>query len=358
MDEALADLVDCVRAARAHRTPLCVRAGGTKDFYGMPASGTLIDPRAYSGVASYEPSELVVTVRCGTPLAQLEAELAAQGQMLAFEPPHFGNGATTGGCVASGLSGPRRATAGALRDFVLGAVLLDGRAEVLRFGGTVMKNVAGYDVARLLAGSLGTLGIILEASIKVLPLPAEEATLQLEMDESKALETMNRWAGQALPISATCWSGERLSVRLSGSGAAVRAARERIGGEAVAAPAAEKFWREVREQTSSFFRSMGPGSASPLWRFSVPSTSAPLALAGEQLIEWGGALRWLRTREPAVTLRARASALGGHATRFRASDADVDTFTSLAPALLDIHRRIKACFDPDSVFASRMYKDL
>jgi len=354
MDEALADLVERVRAARAHRTPLCVRAGGTKDFYGMPASGTLIDPRAYSGIASYEPSELVVTVRCGTPLAQLEAELAAKGQMLAFEPPHFGQAATAGGCVASGLSGPRRATAGALRDFVLGAVLLDGRGEVLRFGGTVMKNVAGYDVARLLAGSLGTLGIVLEASIKVLPIPAEEATLQLEMDESKALETMNRWAGQPLPVSATCWSGERLSVRLSGSGAAVRAARERIGGQTVAAPAAELLWREVREQTSPFFQ-----GAEPLWRFSVPSASAPLALAGEQLIEWGGALRWLRTRETAVALRGRASALGGHATRFRASDADVDAFTSLAPALLDISRRLKAQFDPDAIFnRGRMFRGM
>ncbi|MBV8211088.1 MAG: glycolate oxidase subunit GlcE [Burkholderiaceae bacterium] len=354
MDEALADLVERVRAARAHRTPLCVRAGGTKDFYGMPASGTLIDPRAYSGIAGYEPSELVVTVRCGTPLALLEAELAANGQMLAFEPPHFGQAATAGGCVASGLSGPRRASSGALRDFVLGALLLDGRGEVLRFGGTVMKNVAGYDVARLVAGSLGTLGIVLEASIKVLPIPAEEATLQLEMDEPKALETMNRWAGQPLPVSATCWSAERLSVRLSGSGAAVRAARERIGGQTVAAPAAQQLWREVREQTSPFFE-----GTEPLWRFSVPPASAPLALAGGQLIEWGGALRWLRTREPAVALRGRASALGGHATRFRASDADVDAFTALAPALLDIHRRLKAQFDPDAIFnRGRMFRGM
>jgi len=358
METALADLVERVRAARAHRTPLCVRAGGTKDFYGMPATGTLVDPRAYSGIASYEPSELVVTVRCGTPLAQLEAELAAHGQMLAFEPPHFGQAATAGGCVACGLSGPRRAASGALRDFVLGAVLLDGRAEVLRFGGSVMKNVAGYDVARLLAGSLGTLGIILEASIKVLPLPAEQATLQLEMDESKALETMNRWAGQPLPVSATCWLGGRLSVRLSGSGAAVRVAREHIGGEAVVPPAAERLWREVREQTLPFFRTTEPRSE-PLWRFSVPSASAPLALAGEQLIEWGGALRWLRTREPAVALRGRAAALGGHATRFRASDADVDAFPALAPALLDIHRRLKAQFDPDAIFnRGRMFRGL
>jgi glycolate dehydrogenase FAD-binding subunit len=353
LEQALADLVERVRAARADRTALCVRAGGTKDFYGGQARGTPLDPRSYRGVVAYEPSELVVTVRCGTPLAELEEELAAHRQMLAFEPPHFGSGATAGGCVAAGLSGPRRASAGAVRDFILGAKLLDGKAQVLRFGGTVIKNVAGYDVARLLAGSLGTLGLILEASIKVLPRPAEETTHQLEMDQAQALASMNTWAGQPLAISATCWQQKRLSVRLSGSTAAVRAALERIGGEPLDAPSAEKLWREVREQTVPFFQ----GSA-PLWRFSVPSTAAPLELAGDQLIEWGGALRWLRTSEPAVTLRGRASALGGHATRFRGGDPSTDAFSPLAPVIADIHRRLKAQFDPDSIFnPGRMFKD-
>ena len=354
MDRALADLVERVRAARADRAALCVRAGGTKDFYGGEKRGAPLDPRPYRGIVSYEPSELVVTVRCGTPLADLEAELAAHGQMLPFEPPHFGAGATAGGCVAAGLSGPRRASAGAVRDFMLGAMLLDGSAQVLRFGGTVMKNVAGYDVARLLAGSLGTLGLILEASIKVLPLPAQEATLRLELDEATALAKMNTWGGQPLPISATCWHDRRLAVRLSGSGTAVRAARERIGGELLEPAAAMQLWHEVREQSARFFR--GPA---PLWRFSVPSTAAPLELAGDQLIEWGGALRWLRSSEPAVALRGRASALAGHATRFRGGETSPDAFTPLAPALADIHRRLKVQFDPASIFnPGRMFSEI
>jgi glycolate oxidase FAD binding subunit len=359
VEQALADLVERVRAARADRAPLCVRAGGTKDFYGGPQRGAPLDPRPYRGIVSYEPSELVVTVRCGTPLADLEAELAAHRQMLPFEAPHFGSAATAGGCVAAGLSGPRRASSGAVRDFMLGAMLLDGSAQVLRFGGTVVKNVAGYDVARLLAGSLGTLGLILEASIKVLPLPVEEATLELEMDEATALAKMNTWGGQPLAVSATCWRDRRLAVRLSGSGAAVRTARERIGGEVLGAAAAAQLWREVREHTASFFQ--GPA---PLWRFSVPSSAEPLALVGNQMIEWGGALRWLRTSEPAVALRGRASALNGHATLFRrgqvdGSEGSLDAFTPLAPALAAIHRRLKAHFDPDSIFnPGRMFKDL
>jgi glycolate oxidase FAD binding subunit len=353
VDPVLADLVESVRVARADSTPLCIRAGGTKDFYGGQKRGVPLDPRPYCGIVSYEPSELVVTVRCGTPLAELEGELASHGQMLAFEPPHFGAGATAGGCVAAGLSGPRRASSGGVRDFMLGATLLDGSAQLLRFGGTVMKNVAGYDVARLLAGSLGTLGLILEASIKVLPLPAEEETLQLDMDEATALAKMNTWGGQPLPISATCWHDRRLAVRLSGSGAAVRAARERIGGEVLEAADADQLWREVREQTAPFFQ--GP---TPLWRFSVPSTAQPLGLAGAQLIEWGGALRWLRSSDTAVALRGRASALNGHVTLFRGGEATADAFTPLAPALADIHRRLKARFDPDSIFnPGRMFKD-
>jgi glycolate oxidase FAD binding subunit len=353
MDPALAELTERVRAARAARSALRIRAGGTKDFYGNAPRGEQLDPRAFRGIVAYDPSELVVTARCGTPLSELEAELAEHGQMLPFEPPHFGASATVGGCIAAGLSGPRRATAGAVRDFMLGATLLDGQAQVLRFGGTVMKNVAGYDVARLLAGSLGTLGLIVEASIKVLPVPAEEATLQLEMDEPSALARMNAWAGQPLPISATRWHAGRLAVRLSGSGPALRAARERIGGEPVEAAAAQ-LWRGIREQTAAFFE--GPA---PLWRLSVPSKAPPLRLAGAQLIEWGGALRWLRSTESAVTLRGAAAAADGHATLFRGPDRSSEAFAPLAPELADIHRRMKAQFDPDGVFnAGRMFKDL
>jgi glycolate oxidase FAD binding subunit len=353
MQHVLAHLVERVRAARADRSALQVRAGGTKDFYGNPARGALFDPRACRGIVSYEPSELVVTARCGTGLAELEAELDSHGQMLAFEPPHFGDGATVGGCVAAGLSGPRRAAVGAVRDFVLGATLLDGKGQVLNFGGTVMKNVAGFDVARLLAGSLGTLGLIVQASIKVLPRPAVETTLQLDVDETGALEQVNAWAGQPLPISATCWGSGRLVVRLSGSTSAVQAARQRIGGEPIEAAAASSLWLQVREHTEPFFQ--GPA---PLWRFSVPSSAPPLALAGDQLIEWGGALRWLRSTEPAARLRARAGALGGHATLFRGGDRSSEVFTPLERPIADIHRRLKTQFDPDSIFnPGRLLKD-
>ena len=358
MEPSIESLVERVQAARAARTPLCIRAGGTKDFYGGPLRGDALDPRGHEGIVDYEPSELVVTVRSGTPLAALQSALDARGQMLAFEPPHFGAGATVGGCVASGLAGPRRATAGALRDFVLGAHLLDGRGQVLKFGGTVMKNVAGYDVARLLAGSLGTLGVILQVSLKVLPKPAVEATLQLEADEAGALERMNAWGGQPLAISATCWQcGTKpglLSVRLSGSQASVDSARRQIGGSELAAPLAERLWSGLREQTDPYFTdapaSPAPSTPGPLWRLSVPSTAPPLALAGAQLIEWGGALRWLRTAEPAVALRTRAQALGGHATRFRAGEGRDDVFTPLAAPLAAIHQRLKRQFDPDRVF--------
>jgi glycolate oxidase FAD binding subunit len=354
VDPPLAELAERVRAARAARTALCVRAGGTKDFYGNEPRGERLDPRALRGIVAYEPSELVVTARCGTPLADLEAELASHGQMLPFEPPHFGAGPTGGGCIAAGLSGPRRATAGAVRDFVLGAALLDGQGQLLRFGGTVMKNVAGYDVARLLAGSLGTLGLIVDASIKVLPVPAEEATLQLEMDEASALARMNAWAGQPLAVSATCWHGGRLAVRLSGSGAALRAARERIGGETLEPETAAQLWQGIREHTVAFF-----GGPAPLWRLGVPSSAPSLRLAGEQLMEWGGALRWLRSPEPAASPRDAAAALGGHATLFRGGDRSTGAFAALAPALADIHRRLKAQFDPDAVFnPGRMFRDL
>ena len=272
--------------------------------------------------------------------------------MLPFEPPHFGPGATLGGCVAAGLSGPRRASAGAVRDFVLGARLLDGRGRVLSFGGEVMKNVAGYDVSRLLVGSLGTLGVILEVSLKVLPRPAAEATVRLEAPQDKALEWMNQWAGKPLPISATCYLGGELSVRLSGAAAAVRAARETLGGEEL--PDGEAFWAAVREHTHPYF-----ASESPLWRLSLPSSAAPLSLPGEPLIEWGGALRWMASAAEPRTIREAAQRAGGHATLFRARDKSAGAFAPLAPALLKLHRELKVAFDPARVFnPGRLYPEL
>ncbi|QJD99302.1 glycolate oxidase subunit GlcE [Massilia forsythiae] len=344
-----------VRSAAAARRPLRIRGGGTKDWYGqrIDAAGgetAILDTRAHAGIVDYEPSELVITARCGTPLAHIEAALAERRQMLPFEPPHFGPAATLGGTVAAGLSGPRRASAGALRDFVLGVKLLDGKGEVLTFGGQVMKNVAGYDVSRLLAGSLGTLGLLLEVSVKVLPVPLAGATLRFALGEADAIRKLNEWAGQPLPLSASCWHDGVLALRLSGARAAVDAAVRALGGEPLADDA--RFWQDVREQRHAFF----DGDA-PLWRLALPPATDALAL-GPQLIEWGGAQRWLRAPADAEAdaaafarrMRAAATAAGGHATLFRGGDKAVGVFQPLAPAIARIHERLKAGFDPANIF--------
>lgn len=339
-----------IREAALRKRPLRLRGGGTKDFYGCAGEGEILDTRGYAGIVAYEPTELVVTARCGTALAELERTLGAQRQYLPFEPPHFGAGATVGGCVAAGLSGPRRASAGALRDFVLGAKLVDGRGRVLSFGGQVMKNVAGYDISRLLAGSLGTLGLIAEVSLKVLPQPPMEATLELEMDSAGALERMNAWAGQPLPVSATAWHEGRLLVRLSGSESAIRAARQKIG-----APLFDgdphALWRDIREQSHPFFA--GPA---PLWRLALPSTAAPLELAGAQLIEWSGGLRWLRSPDEPARIQAAAARAGGHATLFRAPAGEGERFAPLEEIGMRLHRALKKVFDPEGILnPGRMY---
>jgi glycolate oxidase FAD binding subunit len=342
---------DRIRAASAASTPLRLRGGGTKDWYGQALDGEVLDTRANSGIISYEPTELVITARCGTPLAEIETLLAQHHQMLAFEPPRFGPESTIGGVVASALSGPRRASAGAVRDFVLGAVLMDGRGEVLRFGGQVMKNVAGYDVSRLLAGSLGTLGLILEVSLKVLPVPLREASLRFEMAEIDALARLNEWAGQPLPISASCWHRGVLTLRLSGADAAVEAAQRRLGGQPIADADASNFWASLRDQTHAYF------NGGSLWRMSVPSHASAIILRGEQLIEWGGSQRWLKVDDAdADSIRRTVAASGGHATLFRGGDKGVGVFHPLAPAIAKIHERLKQSFDPAGIFnPGRMY---
>jgi glycolate oxidase FAD binding subunit len=355
MEQALQQFSERIVAAGADRTALRLRGGGTKDWYGQESRGELFDTRRYGGIVAYDPTELVITARCGTPVEEIETALAEQNQMLAFEPPHFGRGATVGGMVASGLSGPRRQAVGALRDFVLGAVLMDGKGEVLHFGGQVMKNVAGYDVSRLLAGSMGTLGLILEASLKVLPRPFAETSLRLELNQAEAIRRLNEWGGQPLPISASAWHGGMLMVRLSGAQAAIKAARQKMGGDELPDPHA--YWIAVREQTSEFF-SLGTGTAGSIWRLSVPSTAPPLALRGEQLIEWGGAQRWLKTDADAATIRAAAEKAGGHASLFRGGDKQVGVFHPLAPAVAKIHRNLKTAFDPSGIFnPGRMYTE-
>jgi len=348
IDDIVKQLQDQVRSAARDGRSLRIRGGGSKDWYGGEPRGELLDTRACSGIVDYEPTELVITARCGTPLSEIEAALAERRQMLAFEPPHFGAAATLGGAVSAGLSGPRRASSGALRDFVLGARLLDGRGEVLAFGGQVMKNVAGYDVSRLLAGSLGTLGLLLDVSVKVLPLPVAETTLRFAMAQADAIRSLNEWAGRPLPVSASCWVDGILALRLSGARAAVDDAVRTLrgqGGEVT--PDCARFWTDVREQRHAFFF----GDA-PLWRLSLPSTCGPVA-PGAQLIEWGGAQRWLRAAadaDSARRIRATVSACGGHATLFRGGDKGVGVFQPLAPAIARIHARLKAGFDPAQVF--------
>jgi len=333
-----------VLQAAANKTPLRIRGGGTKDWYGGAPQGELLDTRGHAGIVDYEPTELVITARCGTPLREIEAVLAAQNQMLAFEPPHFGDGATFGGAIAAGLAGPRRANSGGVRDFVLGAQLMDGQGEVLKFGGQVMKNVAGYDVSRLLTGSMGTLGLMLELSVKVLPVATQEATLRFETGEIDAIRLLNTWGGQPLPISASCWHAGVLMLRLSGARAAVDAAQRSLGGQAM--PDAAAFWESLREQRHAFFE----GDA-PLWRLSVPSTSGAIVLGGEQLIEWGGAQRWLRApAQQADEIRRAVRAVGGHATLFRGGDKTAGVFQPLAPAVARIHERLKTAFDPAHIF--------
>lgn len=344
-----------VSQAAASATPLCLRGGGSKDFLGRRAEGEPFELAAHCGVIAYEPSELVVSVRGGTRLAELEALLAERGQWLPFEPPHFGSSATVGGSLAAGLSGPGRARAGALRDYVLGVKLLDGRGKLLNFGGQVMKNVAGYDVSRLLAGSLGTLGIILEVSLKVLPRPPAETTLVFEVDEAQAIDQLCGWAGQPLPLSASYWEDGVLRLRLAGAHAAVEAARQRLGGEMVDPLAAATLWEAVREQQVPFFRA----GSTPLWRLSLPAGAPLHALEGARSLEWGGAQRWLRSELPAAEIRAAAAALGGHAHLFRGGDRGSEVFHPLPAPLLALHQRLKASFDPAGIFnPGRLYQGL
>ncbi len=353
MNDVVSGFAERVRHAAGAKTPLRLTGGGSKDFYGGQLKGEILDTRAYAGIVSYDPTELVVTACCGTPLAELEAVLAEQGQMLAVEPPHFGAGATIGGAIATGLSGPRRAAAGSARDFVLGVKLMDGRGDVLNFGGQVMKNVAGYDVSRLLAGSLGTLGLILEVSLKVLPKPFFETSLRFALNQADALAQLNAWGGQPLPISASAWHDGTLTLRLSGADAAVKAARRRLGGEEM--PEATPFWTALREQRDDFFAAAGEAG---LWRLSLPSVAAPLALPGRQLIEWGGAQRWLHSSADAAAIRAAAIQLGGHATLFRGGDKSAGVFQPLTPTLAKIHLRLKNAFDPAGIFnPGRMYEE-
>lgn len=362
MEFVLSELCQQVLAARGAERPVYIRGGGTKSFYGagldpdpLPSTAVL-DMSGYTGIVNYQPSELVMTVRAGTLLADVEAALDEQNQMLAFEPPRFGPSSTIGGCVASGLSGPRRMAAGSVRDFVLGAKLLDSSGEVLSFGGEVMKNVAGYDISRLLAGSMGIFGALIEVSIKVVPKPFQEASFRLDVSEAQALKLFGAWRGLPIPITATAWTGKpgqtgQLHVRVSGSEPAVRSAALRIGGEALSDAAA--FWNSLRDQTHDFFQQR------PLWRLAVPPQTPALDF-GPTLIEWNGGLRWVTDVPSAAHLRDDIARRGGHATLYRydSKAADLPVFHPLEPGLKSINRRLKQELDPTGVFnPKRLFPD-
>jgi len=368
-----------VRAAFGAGTPLRIVGGGSKSFYGGACAGETLAMQAHAGILDYEPSELYLEARAGTPLPLIEETLAAKGQMLPFEPPHFAGGATLGGCIASGLSGPGRISGGAVRDAMLGVLLVNGRGERLRFGGRVMKNVAGYDISRLMTGALGTLGILLEATVRLLPVPAAQLSLALEMPPETALAQLRLWVRRGLPLSASFHDGERLFLRLSSGPGGVAAARRAIGGERCDD---ESLWRDIRDQRNAFFR-----DAAPLWRISLPPASAPLPLPGRHAFEWHGALRWAATDAPAATVRELAAGHGGHACLFRpppspkhapehdrkhdpghdpgqaapaAANADTGAaqhpFHPLPEALLALHRRLKRAFDPAGILnPGRLY---
>lgn len=346
-------LQERIRDAAANRRFLRIRGAGSKDFLGGALEGEILDTRELCGIVDYEPTELVITAGAGTPLVDLERALAVRGQFFAFEAPRFDDRATLGGVVASGLAGPRRAYSGAVRDFVLGLRMIDGRGDALRFGGQVIKNVAGFDVSRLMAGSMGTLGVLTEITLKTLPCPPADCTLTFAMGQDQALRSLNQWAGRPLPLSASAWFGERLYLRLSGAVAAVRTARLSLGGELL--DNANEFWRDLREQRMEFFT-----SSAELWRLSVPSHTPPQILEGFPLIEWGGALRWLHGPLDEINLLARLGAVGGHAALYRsAADSRRGILTSLTTVMASIHRRLKAVFDPSGIFnRGRLFPDL
>ncbi|AUF96141.1 glycolate oxidase subunit GlcE [Pseudomonas sp. 02C 26] len=341
------DLLDQVKQALAANTPLRIQGSNSKAMLGNPVAGELIDTRGHSGIISYDPAELVLTARAGTPLAEIEAALAEAGQMLPWEPPHLGPAATVGGTVAAGLSGPRRPWAGAVRDHVLGSRVITGHGKLLRFGGEVMKNVAGYDLSRLLTGSFGCLGLLSEVSLKVLPRPRQCLSLRLHMPAHLALSALAEWGQQPLPISAACHDGEALCLRLEGGEGSVQSAFQRLGGELIDS----RFWDDLREQRLAFF-----ADSQPLWRLSLPIASGATGLPGRELIDWSGAQRWLKSTAPAAQIRSQAAALGGHATAYSAV---ADSFTPLPAALLRYHRALKQQLDPQGIFnPGRMYADL
>lgn len=336
------ELASNVKTAYLEKTPLNITGAGTKSFLGQarrPAK--TLDVTGHCGIVDYDPAELVLVARAGTPLSEIESLLAANRQMLGFEPPFVDSGATLGGAIAAGLAGPRRAYSGAVRDFILGAKFINGKGEIITAGGKVMKNVAGFDLFRPMAGSMGTLGVLLKVALRILPQPEVEETLLLEDDdETSALKKMGDWAAKTQSISAATWDGRRIHIRLSGSRASIKHGRAQIGGETAAD---ENYWQDLNNFRLDFFK-----LSSRLWRISVAPMSGPVGENTRQLIDWGGAQRWLKSDATAQEIRARAASMGGHAECFT-EDENVATYHPLTGNLMAINRRFKSAFDPAGI---------
>ncbi|MYL23052.1 glycolate oxidase subunit GlcE [Halomonas alkaliantarctica] len=347
-------LCEQVKKAHAERAPLRIVGGNTRAFYGRPVEGEPLHIAEHRGIVHYDPVELVVTVRAGTPINALEAALAEHHQMLAFEPPRFGEASTIGGAVATGLSGPRRPWAGAVRDFVLGSHVITQEGKLLRFGGEVMKNVAGYDMSRLMAGAQGTLGVLADISFKVLPKPTASHSLKLSLPLNDALKKLAELGRQPLPITAAAWHDGELFLRLEGGKSSVNATRDRLGGEALDAD----FWRELRDLEHAFFTQ---NNDKALWRLSLPPNTAPLALdipESDILYDWAGSQRFVKTSLDAETLRLACQQAGGHATCYTpaAYGGAADPFTPLNPVVEKYHRNLKAELDAHGIFnPGRLY---
>ena len=359
--------------AAKNKMPLSIEGGATKSWYGNANTYTKLDTTTYSGILEYQPEELVITACAGTPLKEIEAALKEKNQVLAFEPPHFGEHATFGGAIAAGLAGPGRISVGNFRDFVLGTRILDGKGQDLSFGGQVMKNVAGYDVSRLMPGSMGTLALLLEASVKVLPRPAATATLRCHISQEKALRTLNEWAGQPLPLSASCWIGNgtgegQLTIRLAGAAAATKAAiplmSSLVNASEVDPQSAEVFWNDLREHKLPSFENIAADQT--LYRLALPAACGPLIISGasnEIVLEWHGQQRWIKAAGDEATftlIKQLATSHGGHATRFKQGmnvNPAFQRFTVLgeqahSKALELVQERLRSAFDPAGVFAT------
>ncbi len=352
MSDISLELQEIVQKALELESPLRIVGGNTKAFYGRKSEGDILEVSGHRGIVNYEPTELVITVRGATPLAEIEAALAENNQMLGFEPPYFGSQSTLGGTMACGFSGPRRPFAGAIRDFVLGCKLLNGKAEILKFGGEVMKNVAGYDISRLMAGALGTLGVLLEISMKILPKPPTELTLAYEMDFERAVEAMTTWCRQPSPLSALCFDGHRVFARISGNEKTVTSAHARMGGETISANS--DFWKSIRDQRHSFFE-----CTANLWRLSMAPASPEPSLPGKWFLDWGGAQRWLITDAEPERIFRIAEETGGHGILYRSPDPATDRFQPLPDKLMQLHKNLKQAFDPAGILnPGRMHADL